>query len=275
VKEGTLYLALSFIFMVAVLVFFVVPLLWLALSAFNPHATPALEVPAKPSLQNFAGLFKPVGMVCPYQWIINSIIVSTASATLAVLLSLPSASVFSRFPFRGQGAMLSLFVVLRLVPPIVIALPIMVLYRMWGLINTLQGLILALSAFVLPFTLLLLESSLRTIPTVYEEAAMVDGCTKLGAFMRVTLPLAMPGIATSWLLAFVTVWSEFVITLMVIRSPSLMTASVGLRFFFGEYGRVDYGRLSAFSILYSIPILITFFAIRKYLRRGIAGLASR
>lgn len=263
-KEGTLYLALSFIFMVAVLVFFVVPLLWLALSAFNPHATPALEVPAKPSLQNFAGLFKPVGMVCPYQWIINSIIVSTASATLAVLLSLPSASVFSRFPFRGQGAMLSLFVVLRLVPPIVIALPIMVLYRMWGLINTLQGLILALSAFVLPFTLLLLESSLRTIPTVYEEAAMVDGCTKLGAFMRVTL-----------LLAFVTVWSEFVITLMVIRSPSLMTASVGLRFFFGEYGRVDYGRLSAFSILYSIPILITFFAIRKYLRRGIAGLASR
>ncbi len=274
-REEFVYSIIAMIFMIVVLAFFALPLLWLFLSAFNPHATPSLEIPSRPSLENFVNLLKPVGMVYPYQWIMNSIIVSTASATIATLISFLSAFVFTRFPFKGQEAMLSLFVVLRLIPPIIIALPIMVLYRIWGLINTLHGLILVLSAFVLPFTLLILESSLRAIPTVYEEAAMIDGCTRLGAFMRVTLPLAAPSIATAWLLAFVTVWSEFVITLMIIRDPSLMTASVGLRFFFGEYGRVEYGRLSAFSILYSIPIIVVFFAIQKYLRRGIAGLVTR
>ena len=275
VRELRIYALIATIFMIAIITFFSLPLLWLFVSAFNPYATPSLEIPTNPSLRNFVELFRPVGMVYPYQWILNSIIVSSASATIATIISFLSAFVFARFPFRGQEAMLSLFVVLRLIPPIIIALPIMVLYRMWGLINTLHGLILVLSAFVLPFTLLILESSLRAIPTTYEEAAMLDGCTKLGAFLRVTLPLAAPSIVTAWLLAFVTVWSEFVITLMIIRDPSLMTASIGLRFFFGEYGRVEYGKLSAFSILYSVPIIAVFFAIQKYLRRGIAGLVTR
>lgn len=97
----------------------------------------------------------------------------------------------------------------------------------------------------------------------------------MGAFLRVTLPLAAPGLATAWLLAFVYSWSEFVVPLVIIRKVDLMPAAVGLYFFFGEYGRIEYGKLSAFSILYSLPMIVIFFITQKYLRRGIAGLVSR
>ncbi len=267
--------ALIYIFLAVVFAFFIGPLLWLFLSAFNPNASPAFEVPKYFTLANFYKLLKPVGSVIPIQWIINSLIISLASASIATAVSIISAYVFARFTFRGQGAMLTTFVILRLVPPIVIALPIMILYRWWGLIDTYTGVILVISALITPFALLIAESFFRSLPVEYEEAAMVDGCSRFGAFMRITLHLATPGITTIWLLSFITAWSQFVIPLMILRNPALMPASVGLSYFFGEYGRVDFGRLSAFSILFSIPVIVIFLAIQKYLRRGIAGLVTR
>ncbi len=270
------------VFLATVAVFFGLPLLWLVLASFDPEASPAFRIPSHPSLENYAKLWVPLGAgggtvagPPPYQWIINSTIISVCSATLATVASVLAAYVMTRHKFRGQGAMMTSFIIFRLVPPIIIALPIMVLYKFWGLMNTWEGLIIALAALVLPFTMMIAEGFFRSIPIIYEEAAMVDGCTRLGAFLRITLKLAAPGIATIWLLAFVVSWSEFILPLMIIKNIWLMPASVGLQYFFGEHGVVDYGRLTAFSVLYSIPAVVAYFTVQKYLRRGIAGLVTR
>ncbi len=262
-------------FLIGIIAFFGAPLLWLVLSSFDPNASPVFRIPPRPSLINYLSLAKPVGTTPPYIWIINSIIIATSSATLTTVLSLLAAFILTRYKFRGQSAMLTMFVIFRLVPPIVIALPIMILFKMWGLVNSMLGVILALSALTLPFTLLMADGYFRSIPASYEEAALIDGCSKLGAFLRITLPLAAPGLATIWLLAFVNSWSAFIIPLMVISDVWKMPASVGLYFFYGQYGRVDYGRLSAFSILFSIPMVVVFFLTQKYLMKGVSGLVSR
>ncbi len=262
-------------FLTVVTVFFATPLLWLFFTAFDARASPEFKVPAEVTLSNFARLAEPVGAVPPYRWIVNSVIISTSVASLVTVISILAAYVLTRYSFRGQDLMLTSFIIFRLIPPLVLALPIMILYKFWGLLNTLHGLIIAMSALILPFTLMIAEGFLRTVPVTYEEAAMVDGCSRFSAFLRITLPLAAPGIATIWLLTFVTSWSLFVLPLMIIRNPALLPASVGLKFFFGEYGRVEYGKLSAFSLLYSMPVLAVFLIVQKYLKRGIAGLVSR
>ena len=267
--------AAMWIFLGFVIWYFAMPLSWLVLSAFNPEASVAFTVPSHPSLINFVKLTWPVSGVPPYWWIVNSIIISLSTAGLATVLSIGAAFVLTRYSFRGQGALVTSFVIFRMLPALLIALPIMILFHMWGLMNNLAALVMVLTALVLPFTLMIADSYFRAIPITYEEAALIDGCNKLEAFTRVTLPLAAPGIATIFLLAFVIAWSQFVIPLFIIRSVSLMPASVGLWFFFGQYGRVDYGRLSAFSLVYSIPIIIMYFSIQKYLQKGIAGLVTR
>ncbi len=274
-KAGFIALIVLWLFLASVAVFFGIPLVWLILSALDPNASPEFKIPSTISMENFIRLSEPVSGVPPYMWIVNSTIISTLVATIVTIASILAAYVLTRYSFRGQSAMLTAFIVFRLIPPLILALPIMILYRMWGMMNTIHGLVLAMSALILPFTMMIAESFLKSIPATYEEAAMVDGCTRLGAFLKITLPLAAPGIATIWLLAFVTSWSQFVLPLMIIRTPSLMPASVGLQFFFGEYGRVEYGKLSAFSILYSLPVLIVFLIVQKYLKRGIAGLVTR
>ena len=274
-KAGFIALIILWLFLASVAVFFGIPLVWLILSALDPNASPEFKIPSTISMENFIRLSEPVSGVPPYMWIVNSTIISTLVATIVTIASILAAYVLTRYSFRGQSAMLTAFIVFRLIPPLILALPIMILYRMWGMMNTIHGLVLAMSALILPFTMMIAESFLKSIPATYEEAAMVDGCTRLGAFLKITLPLAAPGIATIWLLAFVTSWSQFVLPLMIIRTPSLMPASVGLQFFFGEYGRVEYGKLSAFSILYSLPVLIVFLIVQKYLKRGIAGLVTR
>ncbi len=264
------------IFLLGIIFYFSLPLTWLILSSLDPGATtPEFRIPSRISLENYARLVEPVGKVPPYRWIINSLIIATASATLTTIVSLLAAFVFTRYSFRGQQSMLTAFVIFRLIPPLLIALPLMTLFKMWNLMNSMQALILVLSALVMPFTLLMMESCFRSIPVTYEEAAMTDGCSRLGAFLRVTLPLAAPGLVSVWLLAFVYSWGEFIIPLMIIKLPELYPAAVGLYFFFGQYGRIEYGKLSAFSIVYAIPMVIIFFITQKYLQRGIAGLVSR
>ena len=167
-------------------------------------------------------------------------------------------------------------VAFRLVPSIIIAVPVTEILRRLHLLNSLTAFTLVMTALVLPFAIMMLEALFRSIPPVYEEAAMIDGLSRVEAFFRVTLRLGLPGIAAAWLLAFVIVWSEFVIPLFIISDAAKQPAAVGLFYAsYGEYGRVDYARLSAFSIIYSIPVILVFLVLRRYLTQGVASLVVR
>jgi len=273
--EGIAYPLAALFIIVATIAFFGAPLLWLFTSSLDPRASPIFELPEDPALDNYLGLGESVAGVSPLRWVLNSIVLSVGVATLTTVVSLLASYTLTRHSFRGQGAMITMMVVFRLIPSIIVALPVMVLMSRVGGLNSMLSVILVITALILPFAIMMMEGYLRTIPPEYEEAALIDGLSKPEAFARVTLPLALPGIATVWLLAFVVAWSEFVIPLLLLNDPSKYPASVGLWFFFGEYGTVDYGRLSAFSIIYSIPAVIIFIAIQRHLTRGLAALATR
>ena len=268
-----------------IVAFFGAPFLWLIFSAFDPEASPEFKIPKRFTLEWFTAMYKPLGGmaggVMPVIWIVNSLIISTATATLVTALSILSAYSLTRYRFRGQEALLNAFVIFRLMPTIVVAIPVVIIYAQIeasvhvALLNTFHGLVLVMSALILPFTLMIADGYFRALPTEYEEAAMVDGCSRFMAFLRVTLPLALPGIATIWLLSFVTAWGEFLLPLMIMRSPFTYPASVGIYYWFGMYGRVEYGRISAFSLLFSLPSIVVFLLARKYLARGMAGLVTR
>ena len=273
--ERLLTLAAATLIIVGTIIFFGIPLAWLIVSSIDPNASLEFRIPRSPSLSNYVGLRESVAGVSPLRWVLNSTVLSIAVATITTILSLAASYTLTRHSFKGQGAMITMLVVFRLVPSIVLALPVMVLMNRIGALNSLVALSLVISALILPFAILMMEGYLKGIPAEYEEAALIDGLTRPEAFFRITLPLAIPGIATVWLLSFVITWSEFVIPLFLINDTSKMPAALGLYFFFGEHGRVDYGRLSAFSVIYSIPAIVIFMIARRHLARGLASLAAR
>ncbi len=262
-----------------VFIFFISPLIWLVISAFDPEASTEFRIPSTITLKWFNSMFEPLGGVregvLPVTWIINSLIIATATATLVTLLAILSGYSLARYKFKGQSAVVKMFVILRLMPAMVVALPIVIIYAKLNLLDTFHGLVLALSALILPFALLIADGYFRALPTEFEEAAMIDGCSRFTAFVRVTLPLALPGVVTIWLLSFVTAWGEFLLPLVMMRSPYTYPAAVGIYYWFGVYGRVEYGRISAFSLLFSLPTVLIFLVSRKFLARGISGLVVR
>ena len=276
--HNIVYYVLAYIFLIVVAIFFSAPFVWLILSAFDPMASPHFRIPSEVTFRWFAGIFKPISQyyqMTPFSWIINSAIISVSVATLSTMLSIIGAYPLTRFQFRGQQVLLNIFVTLRLLPVIVIVIPITLIFARFGLLNTYLGLIVVMSALVLPFNLLIAEGYFKALPKEYEEAAMVDGLSRWEAFFKITLRLALPGIVTIWLLSFVVAWGDFLLPLVILRDPWKYPAAVGIYYWFGVYGRVEYGRISAFSILYSIPAVLVFLLTRKYLMKGIYGLVSR
>ena len=261
----------GYLFVVAVTVFFLAPFVWLFLSSVDPRASLDFAIPASLTAKHYLDVF--TGRTL--RWIVNSTVISIVSATLDTLLAVLAAYSLTRYRFRGQGALVNMFMILRLMPAMVVLIPIIVAFARVGLLNTHLGVILVISALTLPFSVMIASNYLETMPTEYEEAAMVEGCTRFMAFMRITVPLALPGLATIWILSFVVAWGEFLVPLLLLRSPDLYPVSVGIYMVFGEHGSVNYGMLSALSVVYSLPVVAAFVVTKKYLTRGISGLVTR
>ncbi len=278
-KGRIIQLTIIYLVLIVTFIYFASPLLWLIFSAFDPEASVEFKVPKNITMKWFLALVEPIGgayaEVTPIMWIINSLIIAFSTAVLVTILSIMGGYSLSRYRFRGQSALLNAFVILRLMPPMVVAIPIVIIYAKIGLLNTYLGIVIVLTALILPFTLLIADGYFKSIPIEYEEAAMIDGCSRFRAFVKVTLPLALPGIVTIWLMSFVIAWGEFLMPLVILRSPYMYPASVGIYYWFGAYGRVEYGRISAFSLVYSIPTIVVFLVTRRYLTKGIAGLVTR
>ncbi|OYT61253.1 MAG: hypothetical protein B6U69_03935 [Thermofilum sp. ex4484_15] len=262
---------LIYLFMALLALFFLAPFTWLILSSVDPKADIRFRIPSSITLNHYAKVL--TGRT--FTWIVNSSIISLASATLATLLSVLASYSLTRYKFKGREALVDFFVILRLMPVMVVVLPIMIIFARIGILDTLFSVILLETALELPFSVMIGSSYFETIPTDFEEAAMIDGCNRFLAFLRVTLPLSLPGLVTIWLLAFVTAWGDFLVPLFLLRTPDKFPVSVGIYMVFGEHGTVNYGLLSALSIIYSIPVLVVFLLMRKYLTKGIAGLAIR
>ncbi|MBZ0296483.1 MAG: carbohydrate ABC transporter permease [Anaerolineae bacterium] len=203
----------------------------------------------------------------------NSLIIASTSTVLSVALGLLSAYAFSRFRIPGEGDLLFFILSTRMLPPVVVTIPIFLMYREIGLYDTHIGMILLYTAFNLSFSVWLLKGFIDEIPREYEEAALVDGYTRLQAFVRIVLPQAVTGIAATTVFSFIFAWNEYAFALML-TTDTARTAPPSIPSVLGT-GGIEWAAIAAGSLAFLIPVVIVTFLLRRYLLRGVTFGAIR
>jgi raffinose/stachyose/melibiose transport system permease protein len=186
------------------------------------------------------------------------------------VLGVMASYVIARYDFIGKGAMYSLFAAGLMFPATVAITPLYLLIRNLGLVNSLAGIILPQIAFALPTTIIILVPFLRAIPKELEEAASIDGASRLGFFWRMVVPLSLPGVITVAILCFVTTWNGYILPLFILSDQSLFTLPLGVQNFASQYS-VDTARVLAYTSLSMIPALIFFSLFEKRIVGGLTG----
>lgn len=199
---------------------------------------------------------------------LNSVVVAGASTALATLLGVPAAWAYSRFSLRAKKDQLFFVLSTRFMPPVVVVIPIFLMYRELGLINTKLGLVLIYAAFNVPFTIWMMKGFVDEVPAEYEDAAMLDGYTRLQAFWRVTLPLLVPGIAATAVFALIFSWNEFVFAIFLTSSQDVRTAPPAIAGLIGGT-TVDWGLVAASAVVFALPVLVFAYLVRKHLVAGV------
>lgn len=254
----------------AYLVFLGFPLLWMLSTAFKgPRELVELHPslwPSHPTLDNFVTAFTSQDLVRS-AW--NSTRVAVAAAVLTVLVALPSSYALARFRTRLGTIAIGWVLVSQLFPFILLIIPLFVILKRLSLANSLVGLVLVYVVWSLPFVLWMLQSFVRSIPRDLEEAAAIDGASRLQILRRVVAPLLAPGIVASTLFAFVSAWNEFFFALVILQDPEKATVPVTLARFVGIQGVVRLGPLAAGAFVATLPSLIVFGLLQRRLTSGI------
>ncbi len=198
----------------------------------------------------------------------NSVIVAASSTIIATVLGVPAAWAYSRFKIPGKKDQLFFILSTRFMPPVVVVIPVFLMFRDLALLDTLQGLILVYAAFNLPFTIWMMKGFIDDVPAEYEEAAMLDGFSRFEAFWRVTMPLLIPGIAATAVFALIFSWNEFVFSIFLITDPDTRTAPSAIAGLIGGT-TVDWGLVAASAMVFAVPVLVFAFLVRKHLVAGV------
>ena len=198
----------------------------------------------------------------------NSVLVAGLSTVLATLLGVPAAWAYSRFAIKAKKDQLFFILSTRFMPPVVVVIPIFLMYRDLNLFDTKLGLILIYGAFNLSFTIWMMKGFVDEVPSEYEDAAMLDGYSRLEAFLRVTLPLLLPGIAATAVFALIFSWNEFVFAIFLTSSDSARTAPPAIAGLIGGT-TIDWGLVAASAMVFAVPVLLFAFLVRKHLVAGV------
>ena len=256
-------LILTFIFIT------LVPLFWVLSTSFksNEEATtlPPTILPENPVLDNYIFVLTDSHLV---HSLLNSFIVSIGSTILSVTVSALGGYAFARFQFKGKNILLSVILGLFMIPIIINIIPLYIMLSKIGLLNSLISLILTFQILIIPLNIFLLKSYFETIPKELEDAALVDGCTRLGVLRRITIPLSMPGFAVASVLAFRFSWNEFILPIVLANKPDSMVFQVALYQFVSLY-RIEWGYLTAGINIAIIPILVLMLIFQKQMIRGL------
>lgn len=224
--------------------------------------------PAHFSLKNFSDVMteQPFGT-----WLLNSVLVSLMTTVLGVFLACTAAYAFSRFKFAGRDAGMLAFLVSQMFPGTLMLIPLFIIIVKWlGLGNTFWGLVIVYATTAIPFCVWMLKGYFDTIPIDIEESARIDGASPRTIFIRIILPLAQPAIAITALFSFMTAWNEFILASVFLESEAKYTAPVGLRFFVGGFSS-QWGFFAAGSVIVSLPVVILFLYLQKYLVAGLTA----
>jgi multiple sugar transport system permease protein/raffinose/stachyose/melibiose transport system permease protein len=250
------------------------PFLWMFSVSIKPvtepFSIPPRLWPQQPTLENYRNAFYPEFR----RYFLNSIIVSVSTMILAISIGLLAAYSFGRFRFPGMRLVLIAIILAQMFPVATMIIPLYRIMNGLKLINTYPALILAYLTLTLPVTIWMLRGFIQNIPPDLEEAAMVDGCTRLQAFWRLVVPLAKPGIAATAVWIAVVTWQEFLFALAFTTTRDMRTIPVGMADFQGQFG-IRYEELMSSSVMVSVPIIVLFFFLQRYFVAGLTAGATK
>ncbi|MDE0111970.1 MAG: carbohydrate ABC transporter permease [Albidovulum sp.] len=250
----------------------VFPFYWMFVTSIRP-STEIFDFPPRilPSADSvFAPYFSLFAETDLAHWIWNSTAVSIATAFFASLFGAMAAYVLSRFRFPGRESSQVALLLTQMFPAILLALPMFVFLSRLGLLNSLFGLSLAYLAFLIPVAAALLKAFFDAIPVELEEASLIDGASRVGTLFRITLPLSLPGVASTFLFCFIISWDEFLFARMFIRQPDNWTVSLGLASFSGEFV-TPWDQVMAAATIITLPAALIFLMLQRYLVRGLTA----
>jgi multiple sugar transport system permease protein len=293
---------------IIIAVIMLIPVAWMTMTAFK--ALPdAVSVPPKvfftPTLEGFVNLFTQRRQLSAQEWeaakqrtdlnwaelivlqrqqtiigqsqfagqLVNSVVIASTSTVLSVGFAVLSAYAFSRFNIPGKDDLLFFILSQRMLPAVVVTVPIFLMYRQLGLYDTHLGMILLYTSFNLSFAVWLLKGFIDEIPREYEDAALVDGYTRLQAFRKIALPQATTGIAATTVFSFIFSWNEYAFALLL-TSDRARTAPPSIPLILGT-GGIEWSTIAAGSLIFLIPVVVVTFALRRHLLRGVTFGAIR
>ena len=249
----------------------VFPLYWIVVTSLKePGAIYSLPLdywPQQLSLDNYIGLFTKSDFG---QYMLNSLLVASVAATVATLISLLSAYVLARFQFSGRGAVLGAFLITQMIPGFIALGPLYLMMTDFGLVDSKTGLILIYIAICIPFCTIMLRGFFENVPDALEEAAMIDGCSRLSALFRVIVPVMLPGITASFVFNFVNCWNELFLSVTLMNSDSNKTIPTALAGFISSFN-IDWGSMSAAAVLTVVPTLVIFAFASKFIVQGLTA----
>lgn len=233
---------------------------------------PSLDIKFDQIVKNYEDVIFDRGFL---RYTINSIIVTASTVFLSLLVATPAAYAFSRLRFRGRDRWATTILSFRFMPPVAIAIPVLLMMRTLNLDDTYPGLILPYVAFSLPLAIWILIGFFDEIPRELDDAALVDGCSRVGVLWRIMLPLVRPGLIVAAIFSAIFVWNEFLVGLYIVNSQTLKTIPLGAAGLISAQRPIDWNVAATVGIVTIIPIFIFSLFIQRYIARGITAGAVR
>ncbi|MBC7811031.1 MAG: carbohydrate ABC transporter permease [Burkholderiales bacterium] len=271
-RQTTLLLnTLSYIVIISTVIFAIAPIVWTLLTSVKREediVTRNLQyIPQIVTFDNYVNIWNRSGFPT---LIVNSAITTAITLVICLIIGSLAGYAFSRFRFRGRTPLLLFYLVIRMFPVVLLIIPLFIILRDLGLLDTRHGLALAYTTFLLPLCVWMMKGFFDAIPIDLEEAARIDGCTRLGALFRIVLPIARSGFVATAVFIGIAAWNEYLFALMLTTGQGSRTWPVGIQLMVGEF-QLAWGQFSAGGILSIIPIMIFFAIVQRSLVRGMSA----
>jgi len=271
---------IRFVIGLLVTLVYLIPLYWMVTTSLKPvdqiFQKPPVLFPSKLQIDSYKQILgfptgRPEIYINAILFLKNSLIIASITTLLTMLMAVPAAYGLSRFKFRGQSAFVLFLLVAQMLPSVLMVIPLFVLFRQWSIINLPYiSVILADTALALPFAIIVLRTSFLQIPAAIEEAAWIDGGSRLQVLYYIILPLIRAGLVAVGVFSFLIAWGEFVFALSFIQNPELQPISIGTFQFIGMY-KSNFDSMMAFSTIVAIPAVVAFLFLQ---RQFISGMTS-
>ena len=268
---------LAYVLLVLIAIVGFAPFVILAIISFKTRiqvleVPPSLAFDPKVIVDNYSDVIFDRGFL---RYTINSIIVTALTVGIALVLGTPTAYAFSRIRFRARDRWASTILSFRFMPPVAVAIPVLLMMRTVGLDDTIPGLVLPYVAFSLPLTIWILIGFFDEVPRDLDDAALVDGCSRVQVLRLVMLPLVRPGLVVAAIFGAIFIWNEFLIGLYIVNSQSLKTIPLGAAGLISAQRPIDWNVAATVGIVTIIPIFLFSLFIQRYIARGITAGAIR